>query len=198
MSKVPRIVLTGGPGGGKTTTLNDIRQTMPECYTVNEASTVVLSGGYPSLGANRKWSQAWQGGLQTGIRGVQTGLEQLAEYEAEQRGSLAIVQDRSHIDAAAYHPSLEDFEQTSGIRISEELGKIAIVFFLPTFAGTAKYHPETNENRFEDEEEMVQIDQKTKELNQHHPRLITIDSPSLSDRVQICKEILSTNFERMI
>ena len=193
MSKVPRIVLTGGPGGGKTTTLNDIRQTMPECYTVDEAATVVLSGGYPSLGATRQWSQAWQSGLQEGIRGVQTGLEQLADYEAEQRGSQAIVQDRSHIDAAAYHPSIEHFEETSGISIPEEIGRITMVFFFPSFAGTAHYHPETNEHRFEEEEEMVQIDQKTKALYQPHPRLITIDSPRLRDRVQICKEIIKIN-----
>lgn len=183
-------MLTGGPGGGKSTTLAHIEQTMPGVYIEPEAATMVLRAGYPMPGSERPWSLTWQRCFQTAVRGIQDGLDQLADYEAAEQGMQAIVQDRSHVDAASYYPTAADFEQKSGTTLSAELGKASIAFFLPTYAGTAHYDPSTNLHRFEAQDEMIRLNNKLLELWLPHPNLCIIDTPKLEHRTQTVAEII--------
>ena len=190
MSNIPRIVLTGGPGGGKSTTLAHIEKAIPSVYIEPEAATMILQAGYPMPGPGRPWTQAWQECFQTAVKGMQDGLDQLANYEAAEQGMQAIVQDRSHVDAAGYYPSTAAFEQKSGTTLGKELGRASMAFFLPTFAGTAHYDPSTNLHRFEAQEEMIQLNDRLLELWRPHPALCIIDDPKLENRTKIVAELI--------
>lgn len=193
MSNLPRIVLTGGPGGGKSTTLAHIEQTMPGVYIEPEAATMVLQAGYPMPGPERPWSLAWQRCFQTAVKGMQDGLDQLADHEATERGMRAIVQDRSHVDAAGYYPNTADFEQKSGTTLGAELGRASIAFFLPTYAGTPSFDASTNPHRFESQDPLVRLNDILLELWKPHPSLYVIDAPKLEHRTQIVTELIKTH-----
>lgn len=190
MNTLPKIALTGGPGGGKSTTLEHLSTAMPHLQLVPEAATAVLRSGYPMPGPNRPWTTQWQHCFQTAVWGMQAGLDQLAEYDAQQRNASAIVYDRCTVDPVAYYDSIEEYERECNTTLAHELGKLSLVLFLPTYAGTANFDNSTNQLRVEDQRKMIQLNDKLLEAWQQHPKLIVIDNAKLADRARTAEEIL--------
>src|SRR5262245_41814414 len=91
------VVLTGGPGAGKTAILELIKHHGCEHVVVlPEAATIVFRGGFP-----RGVSEPARRAAQRAIFHVQRELEQLALEEG--RGAVALC-DRGTIDGLAYWP----------------------------------------------------------------------------------------------
>ena len=92
-----RIVLTGGPGGGKTTAADLFRREIGErVVIVPEAATLLFSGGFPRTVDTRARMAAQQA-----IYHVQTQLENVQSALYPDRVLLC---DRGTIDGAAYWP----------------------------------------------------------------------------------------------
>ena len=90
-----RIVLTGGPGGGKTTAADLFRREIGErVVIVPEAATILLQGGFPRSREPHAMRYA-----QTGIFHVQRHLE---DVQSALFPGRALLCDRGTVDGAAY------------------------------------------------------------------------------------------------
>jgi predicted ATPase len=179
MNKPLTIALTGGPGGGKTTSINYLKQTPADYYFIPEAATIILEGGYPNLEQNT-WTPAWQEGLQLAVAGLQKGLELIAQERAQ--GQAAIVCDRGMLDSAAYLENPKSYEPITGETQAKSLERYDAVIFLHSFAKINRYKKDTNRARFEDARQAIVMNDRLLEAWKEHPNLIEIDIPTLPER----------------
>jgi predicted ATPase len=97
-----RIVLTGGPGGGKTTAADLFRREIGErVVLVPEAATLLFSGGFP-----RVTEADARRAAQCAIFHVQRNLEDVQSARFPDRILLC---DRGTVDGAAYWPDDPSF-----------------------------------------------------------------------------------------
>src|SRR6476661_7188866 len=93
-----RIVLSGGPGGGKTTAADLFRRELGDAVVVvPESATILFAGGFPrvrEVDARRA--------VQSAIFHVQRNLEDVQSARFPERVLLC---DRGTIDGAAYWPN---------------------------------------------------------------------------------------------
>ncbi len=164
-----RFVLTGGPGGGKTTAADLFRREIGEqVVVVPEAATLLYTGGFPREGENgvRKATQR-------AIYHVQKNLEdaQAAHYQ-----SRILLCDRGTVDGAAYWPGdkKEDFFTHMGTTLEQELARYDAVIFFET-AAVGKISIEGgNPTRIESIEEAILLDQHLRELWSKHPHFVFV------------------------
>jgi predicted ATPase len=97
-----RVVLTGGPGAGKTAVLELIRQSFcSHVKVLPEAASVVFGGGFP-----REDDDACRRAAQRAIFHIQRELE----IVGDNHNPAVVLCDRGTIDGLAYWPGpIEDF-----------------------------------------------------------------------------------------
>jgi predicted ATPase len=162
-----RIVLTGGPGAGKTATLGMVRQSF--CRHVRilpEAASIVYGGGFPRLPS--------AGGIkavQRAIFFVQRELEATAVAE----NAALILSDRGTVDGSAYWPGPESLWEAVGTSRAQEYARYHTVIHLRTPPVDAGYDY-SNRLRIESPEEAARLDQRILQAWEGHPRLFVIDS----------------------
>ena len=127
-----RIVLTGGPGAGKTAVLELIRHAFCEHVVVlPEAAGLLFSGGFPR-GAHGVRQRA----LQRAIYYVQRELE----LSATAAQPAIILCDRGTIDGTAYWPGPDDLWTSVGSTLDTELARYDAVIHLRTPPASAYNH----------------------------------------------------------
>ncbi|MGE4132549.1 MAG: AAA family ATPase [Bdellovibrionales bacterium] len=159
-----RVVVTGGPGGGKTTAADLFRRELGESVVVvPEAATLLYSGGFPRV-QNPEARQA----AQRAIFHVQRNLE---DVQAMSYQSRVLICDRGTIDGAAYWPTQAgDFFQHMGTTLENELERYdAVVFFETAAVGQISIEG-GNPVRIESNERAVEIDHALKQLWANHPQ----------------------------
>ena len=168
MKKCCRIVLTGGPGGGKTTAADLYRREIgEEVVIVPEAATILYLGGFPRVGEVdvRKATQR-------AIYNVQLNLE---DAQAAHFKSRVLVCDRGTIDGAAYWPGPEEeFFDHVGTTIENELSRYDAVIFFETAAVGDISIEGGNPARVESNAQAVIIDQKLRNLWSKHPNFVLV------------------------
>jgi predicted ATPase len=119
-----RIVITGGPGAGKTASLEVARRTLCEHVGfARESASIVFGGGFPR--ENREHAAC---AAQRAIFHVQHELETLFDDRADLDLVLC---DRGTVDCAAYWPRAEeDFYRELGTTRAAELVRYAAVIHL--------------------------------------------------------------------
>jgi predicted ATPase len=179
-----RIVLTGGPCGGKTTALarlsSYLRERGFEVFTVPEAFTILCSNGLTmDYFASRE-------GMDLIIQGTVLDLQEALEDGMEQilraRGKPAVILcDRGFMDGAAYM-GMERFQsflqgRNKDIADARE-GRYNAVIHMVTAADGAPsfYSLENNVARSETPQEAIALDKKTQEAWMGHPRLLVLDN----------------------
>lgn len=164
-----RVVLTGGPGAGKTAVLALIRQSFCEHVTVlPEAAGILFGGGFP-----RGNAPGILGPAQRAIFFIQRELEATAEA-----ASAAIVLcDRGTVDASAYWPGPGDFWSGVGTTIEEQLGRYEAVIHLRTPRATAGYD-RSNPLRIESASEAALIDERILKAWELHPNRSIVEEAS--------------------
>jgi predicted ATPase len=156
-----RIVLTGGPGAGKTAVLEIVRIAMCRHVVVlPEAASVVFRGGFPR-GSTLAVKQAGQRAIYYVQRELEaTGLA----------GDPAIVLcDRGTIDGSAYWPGPDPIWQSVGSTSEAELARYDAVIHLRTPALDNGYNHD-NPLRIETAEQAAAIDARIAEAWAPHPR----------------------------
>ena len=158
-----RIVLTGGPGAGKTAVLELVRKSLCEHVRVPpEAAGILFGGGFPrgpSLGLRRAGQRA--------IFYVQRELETID-------GEAAIeLCDRGTVDSLAYWPGPEDFFMDLGTSLGEQLARYHAVIHLRTPPPGDGYD-RLNPLRIETPAEAAEIDARIAHAWSEHPRLYTV------------------------
>jgi predicted ATPase len=163
-----RIVLTGGPGGGKTTAADLFRREIGErVVIVPEAATLLFSGGFP-----RAHSELAVHAVQRAIYHVQRNLE---DTQAALFPGRILLCDRGTVDGAAYWPDEpHHFFQAVGTTLDAELARYDAVIFFETAAAGGLDIEGGNPVRNESAEQAVALDRRLRTLWSKHPRFVLV------------------------
>ena len=177
-TKCCRVVLTGGPGGGKTTAVDLFRREIGDrVVIVPEAATILFQGGFP-----RSRDPLAMRFAQTAIFHVQRDLE---EVQAALFPGRTLLCDRGTIDGAAYWPGEpHHYFGAVGTTHEAELRRYdAVIFFESAAVGGATIEG-GNPVRNESIEEAVRLDAKLRTLWSHHPRFTLVPhNPSFFKKI---------------
>lgn len=174
---VKMIVLTGGPGAGKTSAASEVARRLSADGTrtrhVPEAATQV----YTRLG--RKWNQltiAERRRAQAAMYELQLEQESAALKGARFDATRVLILDRGTIDGAGYWPDGDAaFWEAVGTTQAAELSRYHAVVWLETAAKLGLYdHDASNEVRFEDAEGAIAAGEVQARLWGGHPRVVRV------------------------
>lgn len=162
-----RVVLTGGPGAGKTAVLELVRRTFCQhVHVLPEAAGIVFGGGFPRGRAPELTRPA-----QRAIFHVERELE--ATVTAD--NAALVLCDRGTVDGVAYWPGPTDFWLDVGTTLEAELARYAAVVHLRT-PTTANGYNRSNPLRVESAEEAAAIDERIAQAWRNHPKRFEISS----------------------
>ncbi|MCB9727896.1 MAG: ATP-binding protein [Deltaproteobacteria bacterium] len=166
-----RIVLTGGPGAGKTTAADLFRRELGDrVVVVPEAATMLFGGGFP-----RHTQPDSVQAAQRAIFYVQRGVEDTQAASFPRRILLC---DRGTVDGAAYWPQerggADGFFQALDTTHQAELARYDGVIFFETAAVGGLSIEGGNPVRNENLERAVALDARLRELWSSHPRFVFV------------------------
>lgn len=163
-----RIVLTGGPGGGKTTAADLFRREIGDrVVVVPEAATLLFAGGFP-----RATEPGAQRAAQRAIYHVQRNLE---DAQSERFPGRILLCDRGTVDGAAYWQHSDgDYFAQFGSTIEAELDRYDAVIFFETAAVGGLSIEGGNPARIEDERTAVALDHRLRMHWSKHPRFVLV------------------------
>jgi predicted ATPase len=164
-----RVVLTGGPGAGKTAVLELVRQSFcSHVRVLPEAAGIVFGGGFP-----REHSAGSLRAAQRAIFHIEVELEAAADD-----GNAAIVLcDRGTVDSAAYWPGPGELWTDVGSTLEEQLRRYDTVIHLRTPASDRGYH-NLNPLRLETAAQAAETDRRIEQLWSSHPRRFLVEAES--------------------
>jgi predicted ATPase len=159
-----RIVLTGGPGGGKTTAADLFRREIGEkVVIVPETATMLFTGGFPRVGEPKARTAT-----QRAIFHAQVGLE---DVQGALYPGRVLLCDRGTVDGAAFWPddAPQGFFESVGTSLEEQLKRYdAVIFFESAAVGDISIEG-GNPARTESNEEARHLDMRLRELWSEHP-----------------------------
>lgn len=180
------IVLTGGPGAGKTAVLEMARRSLcKHVALLPEAASIVFGGGFP-----RHDTAPGRRASQRAIFHVQRQIETLVVEE--RRAGVALC-DRGTIDGLAYWPGTpESYWLETGTRAEDELARYAAVIHLRTPSPRQGYN-HSNKLRLESASEAARIDERILEAWRAHPRRFVVDNTDrFEDKAAAALNLLKT------
>ncbi|HKY96477.1 MAG TPA: ATP-binding protein [Gemmatimonadaceae bacterium] len=180
--EVKRIVLTGGPGAGKTAVLDLVKQSFCRHVVVlQESAGVIFGGGFP-----RRMDAVSAQSAQRAIYYVQRELENAAEFF---NPAIALC-DRGTVDGAAYWLGDTDLWRAVETTHSHELSRYAAVIHLRVPSVESGYN-HRNPLRLETADEAAQIDARIASLWSLHPNRFSIEpQESFIKKASLVLEIL--------
>ena len=159
-----RIVLTGGPGGGKTTAADLFRREIGEkVVIVPETATMLFTGGFPRVGEPKA-----RAATQRAIFHTQVGME---DVQGALYPGRVLLCDRGTIDGAAFWPdeAPAGFFESLETSLERELARYdAVIFFESAAVGDISIEG-GNPARTESNEEARRLDIRLRELWSEHP-----------------------------
>ena len=160
-----RIVLTGGPGAGKTAILELIRRSFcPHVLVLPEAAGILFAGGFP------------RGPAPELLRAVQRAIFYTQrELEATALAGRVSVCDRGTVDGAAYWPGPDDLWTAVGTTRDAQLRRYDAVIHLRTPTTDHGYN-QANPLRIETASEAAAIDERIFAAWDGHPRRRVIEA----------------------
>jgi predicted ATPase len=163
-----RIVLTGGPGGGKTTAADLFRREIgPRVALVPEAATLLYAGGFP-----RSEDVAVRRAVQMTIFQLQRNLE---ETVAVKEPGAILLCDRGTADGAAYWPGEPgEFFASAGTTLERELARYQAVIFFESAAVGGLTPWSGNPYRTEGLSEAAALDARLREVWSRHPHFYLV------------------------
>ena len=173
-----RIVLTGGPGGGKTTAADLFRREISErVILVPEAATMVFSGGFPRSTETMAIHAA-----QRAIYQVQRNLE---DVQAALYPERVLLCDRGTVDGDAYWPGEpKQFFNEVGTSLEAEFSRYDAVIFFESAAVGGMGIEGGNPIRNESLEEAVKLDHKLRSMWSKHPNFFLVPhNPSFFKKI---------------
>lgn len=163
-----RIVLTGGPGGGKTTASDLIRREIGDCIiVVPEAATMLFGGGFPRVTEPDAIKAA-----QKAIFHVQRNIEDIQHSRYPGRVLLC---DRGTVDGDVYWPDPKtNFLNEMGTSLEEEFERYDAVIFFETAAMGDLSIEGGNPSRIEDNAKAIELDHRLRDTWSKHPNFYHI------------------------
>ena len=178
-----RVVLTGGPGAGKTAVLELIRQSFcPHIMVLPEAAGIIFGGGFP-----REPDNGCRRAAQRAIFHVQRELE----ATADNHNPAIVLCDRGTIDGIAYWPG-DDTEFWSGVGSTRraEFQRYDAVIHLRTPGADDGYNQQ-NPLRVESAALAAVIDGRIHDAWHGHPhRVVIASTPDFLTKVAAALAVL--------
>jgi predicted ATPase len=185
MEQPHRIVLTGGPSGGKSTLQQAISEQIPEAYCAPEVATILLGGGFPAPSEQHPWDEAWQQDFQAAVAVGQKALEGISERRTSLEEKRLIIYDRGLLDGAAYLAGgISELEVITSQAESKMLRKYDTVLHLTTSAAHNAYDKQSNPYRFEEAAAALDLDRKIMTAWDNHPNRIVLDHQDKAERIE--------------
>lgn len=169
VSQTQFLVVTGGPGAGKTAVLELVRKVLCEHIAIlPEAASILFGGGFWRLNSASARKSA-----QKTIYCIQSEMQNLVANE--QKWALGLC-DRGTLDGAAYWPGDEmDFCKALNTTVEKEYAKYVAVLHLSSPGQNNGYNHQ-NPIRIESAEEALKIDQRIHAVWKNHPNYNRINS----------------------
>lgn len=162
---IRRVVLTGGPGAGKTAVLELVKQSFcTHVMVLPESAGIVFGGGFPRR-SDPDASQA----AQRAIFYVQRELENAAEG----RNPAVILCDRGTVDGGAYWTGKPDLWSSVGTTLPMQLARYSAVIHLRVPSADDGYN-NSNPLRVESAAEAARIDDRIAQLWAKHPHAFSV------------------------
>ena len=178
-----KIIITGGPCGGKTTALarlfTFLRERGFEVMTSPEAFTLFGSNG---MSLDFFGTEGMDAVIQHSVLDVQLSLEASMERILKGRGKPAVLLcDRGPMDGSAYltEEKWNNFLESRDLDVTELRDKrYNAVFHLVTAADGAPgfYSLENNQVRSETPKQAIEVDRKTQKAWTGHPHMFVFDN----------------------
>jgi predicted ATPase len=180
------IVITGGPGAGKTALLEMVRRNFcAHVAVLPESAGIVYGGGFP-----RRSDGPVRRAAQRAIFHVQRELERMT---VEEGGAAVALCDRGSLDGLAYWPSAPGaYLAELGTTREAELARYAAVLHLRVPPPGAYNHQ--NPLRIESAAEAAAIDARIAEAWAGHPDLHVVEhTPKFLEKVTRALELVRTH-----
>ena len=184
-----RIVLTGGPGAGKTVVTDRIAQRMPERYVrVPEAATQVY------FALQTRWDRLDLEGKHDVQRRIYRLQREQEDRIAREHPDKILLLDRGTVDGAAYWPEgAAHYWRDLHTDLNTELARYDAVIWMQTCAALGMYDGDnSNACRFEDALGAIAAGQTLVDLWGKHPRLLRVEAyPCVDDKIDAVMRVLS-------
>lgn len=166
----PMIVVTGGPGGGKTTALDLFqRELKAEVKVVPESATLLFAQGI-----TKDTTADHDRRLQRAVYRMQLGMEAIF---ADCFPGRLLLCDRGTLDGIAYWPGAEaEFFAAVGSSFEAEAARYDAVVFFQTAAARGEDVRSNNPYRSESLAAAVDLDERLRRVWERHPRFHFIPS----------------------
>ncbi|MBL7664504.1 MAG: AAA family ATPase [Bacteriovoracaceae bacterium] len=164
MKKELKIVVTGGPGGGKTTALDLFqREFQSKVKIIPEAATMLFQSGI-----RRETSSEKIKFIQKTIYDLQISLESISTFLD---GHQILVCDRGTLDGLAYWPDEEEnYFKTIKSTFAQELNRYDGIIFFETAASNGNDILGNNPYRTEDAKRAIELDKRLQRIWSQHPK----------------------------
>jgi predicted ATPase len=190
---ISKIVLTGGPGAGKTIIAQDIARRFPDRFVlVPEAATHV----YGAL--NTRWDRLDLEGKRNVQRQIyHHQLEQEHQFQFRHPDKILLL-DRGTLDGAAYWPDgIQAYWDDLRTSVTAELARYDAIIWLQTAAALGLYDGDaSNTCRFEDPSAAIQSGIVLNGLWGNHPHIDKVDAyPHLAQKISAVEKALWRTIE---
>ncbi|KHT64858.1 hypothetical protein RJ45_04210 [Photobacterium gaetbulicola] len=165
-----QVVVTGGPGGGKTTALDLFRRELGhQIAVVPEAATVLFSGGI-----TRSEDEQVLKLVQKTIFQLQKNVEEIHKAQFPDR---LLVCDRGSLDGLAYWPGSEsEFFSEVNSTFEDEIARYDAVIFFESAGASGHDISSNNPVRNESSQQAAQLDKKLQKVWSRHPHFYFVGS----------------------
>ena len=185
-----RIVLTGGPGAGKTSAAAALAREMPErIVNVAEAATLV----YEQLGT--RWDELDPDGRRDVQRRIYALQREQEERAAADHPGRTLLLDRGTVDGSAYWPDgPEDYWRQLGTTHEAELGRYDAIVWLETCAAIGIYDGDrSNARRHEDPRMAIDRGEAVLRAWAAHPKLFRVEAcQRFEDKLAAVRRLLGS------
>jgi CYTH domain-containing protein/predicted ATPase len=186
-----RIVLTGGPCGGKTTALAQIAERLQSTgfrtYVTSEAATILIKGGGSPVGMSLEQLINFQAHVLKLSIAQEDAFLDLAHAGGQR---AVVICDRGTMDSAGYLPppvwqALLDEQGWTVTRLRDRRYD-AVIHLVTAALGAEEFYTTTNNTaRYESVEEARAVDLRLRDAWLGHPHLRVIDnSTTFADKVR--------------
>jgi thymidylate kinase len=175
---VAKIVLTGGPCAGKTTTITKLEEHLNErgyhVLTLNECATEMIKAGIRPFGDNKATVYDFENEiLNLQLYKEKRYLDFLDKYSDDTK--IVILCDRGAVDIKAYLGEVDYNRMLEENHLNNDdlLNQYDLVIHMITVAAETenKYSNASNKARFEEAKEAIDLDKRTNEAWSKHKNL---------------------------